>query len=355
MFIDIGHPAHVHYYKNFISIMKKKGNEFFVTTRDKDMTLELLNYYNIPHIVTGKNKKSLPGKVISLLRNDWKVFNAARNFKPDIFLSSFLPFPAHIGYLLNIPVVGFTDTEHATLNHLLTKKFTDTILTPSCYTGSFSSKHIRFNGYMELCYLHPNYFKPDTEIYGSLGVKKHNKCIIIRFVSWQASHDIGQDGLGIEVKRKIVKELSLFAKVLISSEKELPKDLKPFQLNISPNKIHDVLAFASLYIGEGATMASECAMLGTPAIYVNNLDVGYCTEEEKKYGLAYNYRNSNGVISKAKELFNYPNLKEEFQRRRNKMLSDKIDVTAFMVWFIENYPKSVEVMKKDPDYQYNFK
>lgn len=37
------------------------------------------------------------------------------------------------------------------------------------------------------------------------------------------------------------------------------------------------------------------------------------------------------------------------------MLQDKIDVTAFMVWFIENYPKSVEIIKDNPKYQYNFK
>lgn len=30
------------------------------------------------------------------------------------------------------------------------------------------------------------------------------------------------------------------------------------------------------------------------------------------------------------------------------MLSDKIDVTAFMVWFIENYPKSAKIMKENP-------
>jgi hypothetical protein len=37
------------------------------------------------------------------------------------------------------------------------------------------------------------------------------------------------------------------------------------------------------------------------------------------------------------------------------MLSEKIDVTAFLVWFIENYPESVTVMRQNPDYQYNFR
>ena len=37
------------------------------------------------------------------------------------------------------------------------------------------------------------------------------------------------------------------------------------------------------------------------------------------------------------------------------MLKDKIDVTAFMVWFIENFPESHKIMKKNPNYDERFK
>ena len=47
--------------------------------------------------------------------------------------------------------------------------------------------------------------------------------------------------------------------------------------------------------------------------------------------------------------------KEVWEKRRKKMLADKIDVTAFMVWLIENYPESVKIMKKNPDYQLRFR
>jgi hypothetical protein len=40
---------------------------------------------------------------------------------------------------------------------------------------------------------------------------------------------------------------------------------------------------------------------------------------------------------------------------KNKILQKKIDLTAFLLWFIENYPQSIEVMKSNPKYQYNFK
>jgi hypothetical protein len=37
------------------------------------------------------------------------------------------------------------------------------------------------------------------------------------------------------------------------------------------------------------------------------------------------------------------------------MLSEKIDVTAFFTWFIENYPESQRIMQENPDYQRHFK
>jgi hypothetical protein len=35
------------------------------------------------------------------------------------------------------------------------------------------------------------------------------------------------------------------------------------------------------------------------------------------------------------------------------MLDDKIDVTAFYVWFIENYPQSVKMRKENPNYLFS--
>jgi hypothetical protein len=37
------------------------------------------------------------------------------------------------------------------------------------------------------------------------------------------------------------------------------------------------------------------------------------------------------------------------------MLNNKIDVTGFMVWFVENYPSSIEILQKNPDFFQQFK
>ncbi len=182
---------------------------------------------------------------------------------------------------------------------------------------------------------------------------KNTKYVIIRFVSWNASHDIGQKGMTLSFKKRLVNEISKYAEVIISSEDKLPEEFKKYQFKIHPDKMHNVLAFASLFIGESSTMASESACLGTPAIYINSLEVGYCTEQEE-YGLLYNFRSPEGVLEKSLELIKTHNLKQKYIIAHEKMLSEKINVTAFLVWFVENYPESVKQLKDNPGFQQTF-
>jgi predicted glycosyltransferase len=53
------------------------------------------------------------------------------------------------------------------------------------------------------------------------------------------------------------------------------------------------------------------------------------------------------AFDKALELLENINLRKEGKRKREKLLNDKIDVTALMVKFIENYPESFEEMKEN--------
>jgi uncharacterized protein len=354
IFIDIGHPAHVHYFRNFINLMQEKRHDFFITARNKEVAQTLLTNYKIQYKSRGKGKKSLMGKLMYIVQGDHVLYKYAKMYHPDLFLSFGSPYAAQVSKLLGKHHIAFYDTEHALLEHTMYAPFTNTILTPSCFFKNFGSKQIFFNGYMELCYLHPRWFTPNPGSLKYLNIKKDEKYIVFRYVSWNASHDFMKNGLTLAMKRKLISELSKYGKILISSEEELPKDLKKYKINIPPEKMHDVLHYATLFIGEGATMASECAMIGTPAIYINPLTSGTIKEQEK-YGLLYEFSNSNGVLEKAVELLSTPNLKKEWQKRRQEMLQDKIDVTTFMVWFIENYPESKKIMKEFPEYQNEFR
>ena len=190
-----------------------------------------------------------------------------------------------------------------------------------------------------------------------MDLDKESKYTVIRFVAWNANHDYAHNGLSEENKVKAVKQFLKYGHVFITSEGELPNSLEKYRLKIPPEEIHQLLAQASLFFGESATMASEAAMLGTPAIYLDDEGRGYTDELEQRYGLVFNYSESNvdqeRSIKKGVELLNKG--KAIFQQKRNKMITEKINITMMLHWFISNYPTSKRILKENPDYQYNFK
>jgi len=353
--IDINHPAHVHYFRYFIEKMTVKGHEIVITARDKEITFELLDTYGIEYYSRGKGCKTLLGKLLNIPIADYKIFVAARKFNPDIFISFASTYAAHVSKILRKPHIAFDDTEHAIWEFLMYSPFSDVLLTPKYFTKELGNKQIRFDSLMELLYLHHRYFLPNINVFKDLGLKENEEYAILRFVSWEASHDIGQHGLSVENKIQIVNRLIEHnVKVFISSESELPVELEKYHFNIPSNKFHNALYYAMIYIGEGGTTASEAAILGTPVIYVNTLEMGYI-EAEKKAGLILQTCDISKIDSKIKKICLNKETRRVFLDKRNNFLEDKIDLTAFLVWFIENFPQSYKIMKENPEYQYKFK
>ncbi len=351
--IDIGHPGHVHLFKNVAKEMQQKGHVFLFTCRQKEFEIELLKAEGFTYVSFGKKYNTTIGKLFGLLKFDILETIQGIKFKPDLFLSHGSPYAAHAAALLRKPHISMEDTGNMEQVKLYLP-CTQSVLTSTAFHKDLGDKQIRYSGYHELAYLHPNHFMPDTKIFEILNIEQETPYVILRFVSWNASHDINQSGLTIDQKREIISLLEKKYKVFISSEGLLSEEFKAYQIKIPPEEMHNALAFAQLFIGEGATMASECAVLGTPALYINSIMAGTITEQED-YGLLFNFQNGDGVIEKIKELISIPNLKDVFKMKKNKLLNDKIDVTAFIVWFIENFPESKNKIKKDPNYHLNFK
>lgn len=352
--IDINHPAHIHYFKNCVHILSNKGYQFLFVVRDRESTIDLIKSTGFDYVNKGNWKSGMVQKMLAYPRIDYKVFKIAKSFKPDLFLSFASGYAAHVATLMRKPHIAFDDTEQAKLSHFLYRPFTDIILSPSCYNKKLSKNQYLFNSYMELCYLHPKYFSPNKFVKTQLGLNEKEKYCIIRFVAFDANHDVGLHGLNYNDKIKLVRELSNFCKVFISSENELPEELEKYKFNLHPSLLHDALAFASLYIGEGGTTASEAVDLGTPAILVNSGYAGL-QDEQERYGSLFRLTNIAEILQKSTEILSDNSSKMKYGLIRDRILNEKIDPTAFMVWFIENYPESKYIYRNNSDIQNNFK
>ena len=336
-FFDIGHPAHVHYFKNLIQRLKAKGHSVIISSRDKEMAHYLLKQLNLDYYNRGRGAEGLMGKIIYTIKADIQLFRYAKYHNPDLFISFGSPYAAHVASLMGKPHIVLDDTENASIGQFLYRPFSDVILTPDSFEKDFGKKHVRFSSYMELSYLHPNVFTPDESIFNCLNISPGQQYVLMRFVGWGAVHDIGHKGLTLANKIKVVNEISKYARVFISSEKALPEELQKYELKIPKHLIHLVIAYSSMFYGESATMASESAVLGVPAIYIDNEGRGYTHEQEKKYGLVFNFTESREdqemSINKAIEIISrYDNVK--WKSAKETLLEDKIDLTSFMEDFI---------------------
>lgn len=334
--IDIGHPAHVHLFRHFAVEMAKKGRQFLFTTRDKEVAVHLLKVYGFACQSFGKPYKKTLGKLWGLIKFDWRLWRVAREFRPDLFMSAGSFYAAHVSFLMGRPHITCEDTGNMEQVRLYLP-FTEAVLTPSVFQRDLGAKQVRYPGYHELAYLHPARFVPDPGVRSLLGATEGERYVLMRFISWSASHDVGMKGFSSQEKIRMVEELARTRRVFISSEGELPEALEKYRVRIPPERMHDVLAAADLYIGEGATMASECAALGVPAIYVNPMQAGTLDDQEK-YGLIFQFRTPRGVLEKALELLAAPDVRQEFQQRRQRMLAEKTDVTEFLIHFVETFP-----------------
>ena len=356
--IEIGHPAHVLKFSAAIKILEKNNHKIFVVTKDIPTVIQLLSKLNIPFTVIGTKKDNLIAKGFLQLWYNLRCFLIIKSKKVDLMIGCVSA--AYMTRLTNIPSILFDDDDDE-VEPLLVKyvhPYLSHILSPDALTGNRKRKDtIYYPGYHELAYLHPNWFTPDPSVLSDIGLKEGEPYFIIRFNAFKAHHDVGVEGLSIENKRKLISLLETKGKVFISNERNIDEEFKKYQLLLSPEKIHSLIYYATMLIGDSQTMTSEAAVLGTPAVKCNSFagKLSVPNELEDKYQLCYSFlpEQADKFFAKIEELINDENTVLIFDKNKEKMLADKMDVTKFYVWFIENYPESVKQVEnfRTTDYQ----
>lgn len=355
LLIDIGHPAHVHLFRNFYFKMKERGHDITVTVKEINSARLLLELYEIPYVTLGMKSDSLLKKAFNQVLYDLRMLRLVRKERTDIAIGS-SPTIAHVSRISGMKSIMLDDDDDA-VEPLMTAfghPFTDLVVSPDSLRGSRKKKGTLFYpGYHELAYLHPRWFTPDAGVPSEAGIAEGERYFVLRFNAFRAHHDKDAAGLSLEQKMQLVEMLEGYGRVVITTEKEIQPELAKYRLSVSPEKIHSLLFYSSVFIGDSQTMASEAAVLGVPSLRCNTFAglLSSLEEEEKKYGLTYAFSpyDFDKLMAKLKELLDNQGLKEEWQSRRMAMLKEKIDVTSFLVWLVEGYPASAEEAVKNPE------
>lgn len=338
--VDIGHPAHVHLFRNAINEWRSRGHSVVITIRDKDITARLLDAYGFSYSIASKARNGFIGLAFELLEHDFGVLKAAIKHHSKILIGTSVAI-THVAPLIGAKSILFSEDDASVAKTFvrLSYPFASRIVTPTTLGEDHGRKHVQYEGYQKLAYLNPKYFTPDPAIKEKLGVGQDEQYFLMRFVTLKAAHDIGEFGMDIELQRCLVSFLENYGKVFITSERQLADDLEKYRFNLDPSEIHHALNYAKIFIGDSQSMAVEASILGVPSVRINSF-ADRCSilqELQNKYELSYAFFPSqrNEIFKLLQNWLNNDRLDEEWNNKRAKLLEDKIDVTEWMVEFIE--------------------
>lgn len=360
----IVHPSKVHLYRLTINKLITNGHRVSILITKKDVLEYLVqeegwNYTNIfPEGRKVQGWLSFIGTGLNFLKTFWRLYLYTKDKKFDLFITD--DALGIIGRIRNIPTIHFVDDDWKIIGaskYLL--YFVTHILAPySTNLGKLEKKRIGFDGYKQSAYLRPKHFLPQKSIIKSFN-PKYNKYFIIRLVSLSATHDIGKRGISNELLLSLIDTLEHHGQVYITSERELPQKFRKYKLKLDSKDILHALYFAEMIICDSQTMAAEAGMVGTPFIRFNDFigKIGCLNDIERVFKLGFGIKRHETIklFNTMDFLLNSTNLEKEWKIRKQNMINNTIDLSEFMIWLFENYPKSINIIKANPNYQSNFK
>ncbi len=358
------HPSKYYLFRETINTLRANGHHIDIFITKKDVLESLIKkedwkYRNI--FPEGRKIESLPvyfGAGINLVRTIYRLIKYINVKKYDLYITDDLL--VLLSKIKKVKSILFTDDHlYAIPESVLLVRFASHVLCPDgTNLGKYSHKKIGFSGYKQSAYLHPSFFMPNNKIRSKL-IKTDERYFIIRVVNLKSTHDYKKSGINNKILGNLIDLLSEYGKVFINSERELPKKFNKFLLPIHPSEVLSAIFYADLFVGDSQTMCAEAGYLGTPFIWYSHFfgKVFYLDEMINKYKLGYGIElgNEKKLFSVMEKIVSHSNYKNENLKRRDTLLKEKINLSNFMIWLFENYPKSIDKIKKNPDFQFNFK
>lgn len=315
---ELNHPKHYYQFKYIMQMLQRNGHKVHVLARDKDVLLNVLQEENVPYEIFGLHAKNMRDKVLATPKLVLNYLKIAKREMPDVIVSKASLYGTLVARLIGAKAIIFPDSEVVTLTNKVVVPMCSSVVTPATFGLDFGKKHIRIKGFFEDCYLAPSVFQPKEEVVKLYGLKK--PYALFRFVGWYANHDVNNSGFTAEQQRTMLQLAEQKMHVYISSEKKLPDDLEKYKLPTPAAEIHSVLAHADLYVGDSQTMATEAALLGTPAIRSNSFvgpnDMTNFIVLEQQYDLLRNIRDYEGVVDTIQDMIQNSR-KQEWETKKD--------------------------------------
>jgi uncharacterized protein len=301
--------------------------------REKDITRNLIDEFGIPYTMVSHAGTGLLGNAVEMLGNIRKFISFSKHHSIDLWLSKYgaVNIAAWLTHRKNLSF-NDDDADIVPFIALTSYPFAEAVLcTDWTRMGRYEKRARRYHSFHELFYLHPKRFIPDLgSAIRHLKLNSYTPYAIVRLSSLTAHHDRKIKGVSDYLLCSLIERLQTQYTIFISSERPLKPEFEKYRLPISPIHIHNILAHASIIIGDSQTMVAEAAVLGIPGLRISTFagQIGYLDELERR-GLCVSISPENdGKILHELDILMSKN-KADMIRKRLRLLEETVDPVDF--------------------------
>jgi len=272
--IDITAPAHVLVFRPLISLLRERGDEIEVTSRDYAQTIQLLELHGIDAEILGAHGgRSRLGKARSLFSRMHALRSWARGRSFDVALAHGSHELTMTARRLGIPSATTFDYEFAWLQHQLGCRAATRVVVPEAIPperleryGVEEPKLRRYPGLKEEYYLAD--FEPDRSALDAWEIDPARTLVVVRTPPDVSLYHRRSNPLFPQVLDHLGRNESVHAIVLPRTPEQrdfvrglgLPSVLVPEQAVDGQS----LIALSDLVVSAGGTMNREAVALGVP-------------------------------------------------------------------------------------------
>jgi uncharacterized protein len=275
VWIDISNSPQVPFFRPLVELLRGRGHDVDVTTREYAQTVELLSLHRIPHEVVGPahGGAGAAGKARSMAGRLRALRHYARAKRFDLALSHASHELPLVARTLGIPSAYAFDYEFARTQHRLGCRAARRVVVPEAIPqdrldqlGARPRKVRRYPGLKEEYYLHG--FEADDSVLDGLGLDRNRTLVVVRTppdVSLYHRHD---NPLFADVLERVGRDPGVHV-VVLPRTREQRDSILAHQLPsvVVPEHAVDaqsLVALSSLVVSAGGTMNREAVALGVP-------------------------------------------------------------------------------------------
>jgi predicted glycosyltransferase len=272
VWIDITGPAHVLVFRPLVEVLRERGVEVEITTREFSQNVELLRMHGLEAEVVGRHGgRSRLVKSATMVTRLGALMRWARPRRFDVALAHASHHLTLAARALRIPSATTFDYEYATVQHQLGCRAANVVLVPEAIPparleryGVRPPKLRRYPGLKEEYYLSD--FEPDTTLVDRLGLDRRRVLVLVRPPSDYALYHRKPSPLFPGLLERLGRDEAVQAVVLARTEEQraeiAARGLPSLVVPEHAVDAQSLIAASDLVVSAGGTMNREAVALG---------------------------------------------------------------------------------------------